>query len=46
LVRAAGVHMPWVEFAFIVGRLEAEAFGRSLNYVGNIITDTHPDPSA
>jgi GNAT superfamily N-acetyltransferase len=32
--------------AFIVDRLEAEAADRGLNYIYNVIPDTHPDPEA
>ena len=30
---------------FIVDRLEAEAADRGLNYIYNVVPDTHPDPS-
>jgi GNAT superfamily N-acetyltransferase len=31
---------------FIVDRLEAEAADRGLNYIYNVVPDTHPDPSS
>jgi N-acetylglutamate synthase-like GNAT family acetyltransferase len=30
---------------FIVDRLEAEAADRGLNYIYNVVPDTHPDPA-